>query len=100
MPYPVGPAAAGSTPNTRIKASSRFTRNSLRPPGKLRPQFLLAARRFGGAQFYSRNLVPFQLFGPNAQLALAHLVRENYLLILGRRSWNGTSRRIRSEKWR
>ncbi len=38
------------------------------------------------------KLVPFQLFEPNAQLALAHQVRENYLLILGRRSWNGTRR--------
>src|SRR5207249_5541783 len=38
------------------------------------------------------KLVPFQLFEPNAQLALAHRVRENYLLILGRRSWNGTRR--------
>src|SRR6266704_125245 len=98
MPYPVGPAAAGSTPNTRIEASSRFTRNSLRRPGKLRPQFLLAARRFDGAQYYLTNRVPFQLFGPNAQLVLAHRVRENYLLILGRRSWDVTSRRLRSEK--
>jgi len=34
--------------------------------------------------------VPFQLFGLNVQLALAHRVREDYLLIFGRRSWNGT----------
>src|SRR2546422_10237311 len=38
------------------------------------------------------KLVPFQLFEPNAQLALAHRVREDYLLILGGRSWNGTRR--------
>src|SRR5437870_11890503 len=40
----------------------------------------------------SGKLVPFQLFEPIAQLALAHRVREDYLLIPGGRSWNGTRR--------